>query len=1001
MPNARVGAMPQPSRPKEQQQQDASGKGRGSRHKGISMEDLKQQTALRLAKEQQHHRNGSSGNTRSGGNRFDDDVKKPEPANVLNNSQLAHFNRYNGTHQQGPLHHAYEMRDRIYSADGSCTSSLSHDNGCDTSSTGLPAPMSAPISSAAAVAAASAAVLSPMVHASSSRMNQPIRVSNQFGSNDGVSQKNKNSGKITSKLNYVGGSPSFSQRQTSSQQVQLGGQSNRPNQPKSAKKKQQRHKVPPDADHYCPPGQQQYQVYASMDLNDSSTNYPTAVFQPERQRRNKKSGHRPTTNAHGHFHPQSVMTGQGGHHGMQFGGKQSKLPHGLTVQELKEMTKARLAAEAAEKNDQNGGLGEDPYNAMQQDLSQPDVSSNHSVHSVATHASSGSEADSYRRLDNKSGQMYYPFIQNRQHSMDSTSSAPASNAQSQYHTPVSMFKSRSHHRLSDFSYSGSQHQRQIRMSPDHSSHQSYGHHSMSHQVPPPGLSNNQQGHMIPHHSNQNVHKQHQQSKEWRQQLDALETASVNSMSSALGSEYLGPESAFGTVQSNSSTSMTDDAGNMSFGRSRSYPTGCNLSNALEQPSHENTPLSTAMTSSSLFDFSAGSGSNRRRTLTMSPPLSNLHEDRPLTASSLGADDYLSIPLFDSLSNTQLRARGHHDEFTSSPNTSRGSSPAFSRFVGTNNALGCGDIFQPHNFNSMSTTTPSGDNEDKKKGLLPLSFGSSDRAISAGGVSMNGELPNSVAESVLGAPLIMEGRKALTNGRLDLQHSGREGNNENDISAVFRNGPGYLGSENSVGRGYVPGREVSLSSTSSFFSDTNIIGQSTEFGAPRSRTHTWEGASSAITPIGVYEVPDEDTDPPSNLADDINKLLNFPDERESIVLSTPFENDPHEKHSRVPSLVSRIDPELKADTTFLLPSFSSSQVMGNDGLHLPNQVHSVMPEHPILDSTLNKEGSKESSGSSESGSSSFPQQSKQSSSTKRKNRKGRRKLKGDERSGFSP
>eukprot|EP00957_Ditylum_brightwellii_P135608 10340716-Ditylum_brightwellii.AAC.1 len=64
---------------------------------------------------------------------------------------------------------------------------------------------------------------------------------------------------------------------------------------------------------------------------------------------------------------------------------------------------------------------------------------------------------------------------------------------------------------------------------------------------------------------------------------------------------------------------------------------------------------------------------------------------------------------------------------------------------------------------MSTTTPSGDNEDKKKGLLPLSFGSSDRAISAGGVSMNGELPNSVTESVLGTPLIMEGRKALTNG----------------------------------------------------------------------------------------------------------------------------------------------------------------------------------------------------------------------------------------------
>eukprot|EP00957_Ditylum_brightwellii_P046703 3544064-Ditylum_brightwellii.AAC.1 len=77
---------------------------------------------------------------------------------------------------------------------------------------------------------------------------------------------------------------------------------------------------------------------------------------------------------------------------------------------------------------------------------------------------------------------------------------------------------------------------------------------------------------------------------------------------------------------------------------------------------------------------------------------------------------------------------------------------------------------------------------------------------------------------------MEGRKALTNGRLDFQQSGREGNNENDILAGFCNSLGYLGSENSIGRGYIPGREVSLSSTSSFYSDTNIIGQSTGFGA---------------------------------------------------------------------------------------------------------------------------------------------------------------------------
>ena len=54
-------------------------------------------------------------------------------------------------------------------------------------------------------------------------------------------------------------------------------------------------------------------------------------------------------------------------------GKQSKLPHGLTVQELKEMTRARLAAEAAEGGPDTIAV-EKEYN----DYSYVEISSYHS-----------------------------------------------------------------------------------------------------------------------------------------------------------------------------------------------------------------------------------------------------------------------------------------------------------------------------------------------------------------------------------------------------------------------------------------------------------------------------------------------------------------------------------------------------------------------------------------------------------------------------------------------
>eukprot|EP00934_Nitzschia_sp_Nitz4_P005446 Nitzschia sp. Nitz4//scaffold9_size221794//98048//100393//NITZ4_001348-RA/size221794-snap-gene-0.100-mRNA-1//1//CDS//3329561007//5436//frame0 len=52
MPFARVGAMPQPNNTSKQRNSSRSGRNSSSRQKGITMEDLKKQTALRLAQEQ-------------------------------------------------------------------------------------------------------------------------------------------------------------------------------------------------------------------------------------------------------------------------------------------------------------------------------------------------------------------------------------------------------------------------------------------------------------------------------------------------------------------------------------------------------------------------------------------------------------------------------------------------------------------------------------------------------------------------------------------------------------------------------------------------------------------------------------------------------------------------------------------------------------------------------------------------------------------------------------
>ena len=111
-----------------------------------------------------------------------------------------------------------------------------------------------------------------------------------------------------------------------------------------------------------------------------------------------------------------------------------------------------------------------------------------------------------------------------------------------------------------------------------------------------------------------------------------ETASVASMNSTVGSEYLGSEAAY-TPQSE------EIVGEIPFARSRTYPTSAILA---EKQMFESSP--SFVPSGSFFEHSGGFAPNRRRASTLSPRpgLTHLHEDRPL----LVGGTELRIPSFD-------------------------------------------------------------------------------------------------------------------------------------------------------------------------------------------------------------------------------------------------------------------------------------------------------------------------------------------------------------------
>mmetsp|Transcript_15047 Transcript_15047/g.17502 ORF Transcript_15047/g.17502 Transcript_15047/m.17502 type:complete len:700 (+) Transcript_15047:65-2164(+) len=230
MPNARVGAMPQHN------QQD--GRARRER-KGITMEDLKHQTAARLAKEQRRRNAAAaSKNARNGGKMY------------ASQEQISGFT---GSHDPSSA-----------SVGGNSVDSFSHHSQGHQSQ-------------------------ARSRHSAQSSTGGTSASRYQYGYYDTQSEASAMSGSATAQKN-----------------VYSSGHQMMNSQPQETR--------------FAPSSQQQF--YLNGQAPDQETNTPQRSNAHHHQQKNKLNQHQP--------------------------GSTKKLPHGLTVQELKEMTKARLAAEASE-----------------------------------------------------------------------------------------------------------------------------------------------------------------------------------------------------------------------------------------------------------------------------------------------------------------------------------------------------------------------------------------------------------------------------------------------------------------------------------------------------------------------------------------------------------------------------------------------------------------------------------------------------------------------------
>lgn len=446
----------------------------------------------------------------------------------------------------------------------------------------------------------------------------------------------------------------------------------------------------------------------------------------------------------------------------------NKLPHGLTVSELKEMTRARLAAEAAsEKHKQQTLLVVNQEQPLHHDnTAYPIVCHSPGDFNLVSESSSSDAPLLQFRSQSCDDNLCNKFLQPNRASPELSTTPQSQHCR---HSPLCWQRSNHH--------SNRPHKLTPSQAILHPSSQNLPYNPMKHSN---SLHSYQKYRQCNHPSQQEQHRQ--------QVLDSLETTSVASFNSTLGSESIHSTPFLGAGLQPPS----NDEGSF-FGRSWSYPAGVSLGSAVENE----TPKST---SSSFFENSSGlsnMGVGRRSRLGSSPPgfhLEVAHEDRPLNVT---VD--LTLPLFETPRSNKWRLS--HGEDGCIPSSLETSTPLSSRHQNMRCATGC---FEPSG-NRNINFSPSPAKHDRVVGseliLPPLSSDEKRGARSSGG-SFSGDIPNLVAESVLFPSHQNDSRSALgANGDLMptecngsiLSHGGAVSVSEgalynwlNTASGVFRN-----------------------------------------------------------------------------------------------------------------------------------------------------------------------------------------------------------------------
>lgn len=766
MPNARVGALPQTSSSDEMIYRNHHDRGRGGRQQGITMQDLKKQTAIRLAEEHHQIRSGNKQNQQAQNMHY----QRSNANKQSQKSQQQASHQYRSQKNMYPEHQSqYSMRRNDYN---NLNSNMIRNQSHNSSTKNFP---STHHGQEYATTQNNYNNVNRAPY-QSYRVNDSREMPNVHNSNPFLSQTRQHQGvpystpapltnentKIhdLSMAHYHKDNQYAGVSQNSSLQVAAGKAKNT----KMSNNLRYTSNVPDTSSVVSTTSSKSSRGGSSSNsISAHSSIYSrTAQHQQHLKIKQQTETSLHLKNSHNQQTPYHHQHSTSGHrvsltHENNSGAKsnssirrapntQNKLPHGLTVHELKEMTRARLAAEAGtEKSSQSSEItGTD-------DLSQPYVEQQ--IHT--------------------SSQVHRNQVDRRAKCRPLGQSASAHSAQNWHR----MFPQQDYQGTKSTTFPHRQHQRKNHPRVHHN--QNINTHLMT--------------------GNQNQLSFGNRIERNRPHLDSVDSCSVTSFNSTIASEYMGSETA-SSVLPGHNIQQPPNKDDISFVRSWSYPStsiGHTLSN-------EGIP-----SSSSFFDSSSdrqGSLIGSRRRLGSSPPglyLEVPHEDQPLSMSDeiilprVGGSDNPGMRTFDELSQRSL------DSSVSRSEKLQGLSPRF------------------HKNESTSSYGRAPSQNDMKPDVLGSELQvrntynppSTDRSRV---LPSNEELSNWVAESVLGTPLLRNNAKIMEDVNSDIRIN--EGSERNGFDGIFR----AQNSNISLSTGNVL---TSAASHGYLYSDVSILGRS--------------------------------------------------------------------------------------------------------------------------------------------------------------------------------